>query len=137
MKFSRKMWLIIILKVTQNQGFTLSLENTFLEKLRGRRWEGSNRPPSFVRLDFFITNCDILYIIELLELWFAELHVSWIKSRYSKLCEILKAEKKYVDADFARDRLQCSLLISINKLLFPLKPSGNHCFSDDFRGDRS
>ena len=29
MKFSGKMWLI---KVTKNQGFTLSLKNTFLEK---------------------------------------------------------------------------------------------------------
>lgn len=30
--FSRKMSLLIISKVTNNQGFTLSLENTFCEK---------------------------------------------------------------------------------------------------------
>ena len=36
MKFSRKMRLMIILKVTRNQGFTLSLEDTFFEKsIRG------------------------------------------------------------------------------------------------------
>ena len=35
MKFSWKMWLMIILKVTKSQGFTLSLENTFLEKPQG------------------------------------------------------------------------------------------------------
>ena len=32
MKSSGKMCLMIILKVTKNQGFTLSLEDTFLEK---------------------------------------------------------------------------------------------------------
>ena len=32
MKFSRKMCLNIILKVTKNQGFTLSFEDTFFEK---------------------------------------------------------------------------------------------------------
>ena len=31
MKFSGKMWLMIMLKVTKNQGFTLSLEDTILE----------------------------------------------------------------------------------------------------------
>ena len=31
MKFSGKMWLMIMLEVTKNQGFTLSLEDTFLE----------------------------------------------------------------------------------------------------------
>ena len=37
MKFSRKMWLMIILKVIKNQDFTLFLEDTFLflEKPRG------------------------------------------------------------------------------------------------------
>ena len=34
-KFSGKMWLMAILKVTKNQGFTFSLEDTFLEKLQG------------------------------------------------------------------------------------------------------
>ena len=32
MKFLGKLWLIIILKVTKNHGFTLSLEDIFLEK---------------------------------------------------------------------------------------------------------
>ena len=35
MKFSGKMCLMIILKVTKNQGFTLSLEDTFFEKPQG------------------------------------------------------------------------------------------------------
>ena len=34
MKFSGKMWLMIILKITKKQSYTLSLENTFLEKLQ-------------------------------------------------------------------------------------------------------
>ena len=38
MRFSGKRWLIIILKVTEKQGSTLSLENKFLETpwLRGQ-----------------------------------------------------------------------------------------------------
>ena len=43
MKFSEKMRLLIILKVKENQDFTLSLEDTFLEKPQGRRpwgWGG-------------------------------------------------------------------------------------------------
>ena len=35
MKFLEKMYLKIILKVTINQGFTLSLEDTFFEKTTG------------------------------------------------------------------------------------------------------
>ena len=35
MKFSRKMCLKMILKVTKNQGFTLSVEDTFFEKPQG------------------------------------------------------------------------------------------------------
>ena len=47
MKVSGRMWLMIILKVTKYQGFTLSLslslslENTFLEKPQGK---GGGRP---------------------------------------------------------------------------------------------
>ena len=37
MKFKKKMSLMIILKVTKKQGFTLFLENTVLEKPHGRR----------------------------------------------------------------------------------------------------
>ena len=39
MKFAGKMCLMIILKVTKNQGFILSLEDTFFEKPQG---EGVN-----------------------------------------------------------------------------------------------
>ena len=39
MKFSERKWLMIILKVTKKQGFTLSLESAFLEKPQ------SNWPP--------------------------------------------------------------------------------------------
>ena len=36
MKFSGKMWLMVILKVTEKkQGFTLFLQNTFFEKPQG------------------------------------------------------------------------------------------------------
>ena len=35
MKFSDKMWLMIMLKVTKKQDFTLSSEDTFLEKPQG------------------------------------------------------------------------------------------------------
>ena len=49
MKFSRKMCLMIILKVTKNQGFTISLEDTFFEKPQGREDGGGGQidpPPS-------------------------------------------------------------------------------------------
>ena len=39
MKFSGKMWLIIILKVTKNQHSTLSLEDKFFEKPQGDQIE--------------------------------------------------------------------------------------------------
>ena len=38
MKFSRKMWLMLILKVAKNQGFTLTLEDKFFEKPQGANW---------------------------------------------------------------------------------------------------
>ena len=41
MKYSGKVWIKIILKVTKKQSFTLSLEDTFLEKPQGEG--GSNR----------------------------------------------------------------------------------------------
>ena len=49
LKFSGKMWLMIILKVTKNQGFTLSLESAFLEKPQGKG-EGSSWPPSLLKV---------------------------------------------------------------------------------------
>ena len=42
-KFAGKVWLMVIWKVTKNQGFTLSLEDVFFEKPLGG---GSNWPPS-------------------------------------------------------------------------------------------
>ena len=42
MKFSGKIWLMIILKVAKNQGFILSLEDTFFKKPQ----DGSNWTPS-------------------------------------------------------------------------------------------
>ena len=36
--FSGKMWLLIILKVTKKQGFTLLLEDTVSKNHRGGRW---------------------------------------------------------------------------------------------------
>ena len=34
-EFQGKLWLMIILKVTKNQGFTLSLEDSFMENQSG------------------------------------------------------------------------------------------------------
>ena len=48
MKFSGKMWLMIILKVKKEQGFTLSLEDTFFEKPQG--WGGQIDPPAVLGL---------------------------------------------------------------------------------------
>ena len=48
MKFSEKMWLMIILKFTKNQGFTLSLEDKFFEKPQG---VGQIDPASRVRVE--------------------------------------------------------------------------------------
>ena len=48
MKFSGKMCLKVILKVTKNQGLTLSIEDTFFEKPRGdggRGGGGKLTPP--------------------------------------------------------------------------------------------
>ena len=47
MKFSGKMCLMIILKVTKNQGFTLSLEDKFFEKPQGG---GQIDPPGILGL---------------------------------------------------------------------------------------
>ena len=61
MKFSGKMCFKIILKVTKNQGFTLSLEDTFFGKPQG----GSNWPPFLSRFRVnnggFITDKELKY----------------------------------------------------------------------------
>ena len=44
MKCSGKMCFKVILKVTENQGFTLSLEDTFFEKPQGGQFD--RRPPA-------------------------------------------------------------------------------------------
>ena len=56
MKFSGKMSVMIILKVTKSQASTLSLEEAFLGKLQG--WGGGSDcppPPAFLGL---IKRCD-------------------------------------------------------------------------------
>ena len=53
MKLSGKTWIMIILKVTKNQGFTLSLESTFLEKPQGGR---VNLIPSLFRVKLHLTS---------------------------------------------------------------------------------
>ena len=53
MKFSGKMCLMIMLKVTKNQGFTLCLEDTFFEKQQGRGGGGQidTLPPIVLGLE--------------------------------------------------------------------------------------
>ena len=46
MKCSGKMCFKVILKVTENQGFTLSLEDTFFEKPQGGQFDRRPPPPS-------------------------------------------------------------------------------------------
>ena len=55
MKFSGKMCLKMILKVTKNQGFTLSLEDTFFEKPQGRGGGQIDRPSRF-RVKYYSSN---------------------------------------------------------------------------------
>ena len=45
MKFSGEVCLKMILKVTKNQGFTLSLEDTFFKKPQVGGWGGQIDPP--------------------------------------------------------------------------------------------
>ena len=45
-KFSEKTWLMIILKVTKNQDFSLSLVNTILEKPKGESKFTSSPQPN-------------------------------------------------------------------------------------------
>ena len=52
MKFSGKMCLKIVLKVTKNQGFTLSLEDAFFEKPLGGKIDPSSPPPVDLGLMF-------------------------------------------------------------------------------------
>ena len=47
-KFSGKMWLMIILKVIKNQGFTVFLEDKFFEKPWGRGGGVSNWLPPVI-----------------------------------------------------------------------------------------
>ena len=71
MKTSGKMWLMIILKVIQNQAFTLSLEDAFLQKPQkgwGGGWGGGggaqNDPSSLLSVKK--ENKNILYIAYIL-----------------------------------------------------------------------
>ena len=56
MQFSRKMCLKIILKVTKNQGFTLSLEDTFFEKPQGGNGGQTDPIFSHFRVRYFSTD---------------------------------------------------------------------------------
>ena len=57
MKFSVKVWLVIILKVAKNQGFTLSLEDTFFEKpQRGERRGFKLTPAAVLELIWCLLN---------------------------------------------------------------------------------
>ena len=58
MNFSEKMCLMITLKVTKNQGFTLSLEDSFFEKLQGG--EGQFDPLQFFFCDIYWKKKSIL-----------------------------------------------------------------------------
>ena len=51
MNFPGKMWLMIIFNVTKNQGFTFSLEDSFLEKPKWRRGAGQIDTKAFLGLN--------------------------------------------------------------------------------------
>ena len=55
MKCSGKMCLMIILKVTKNQGFTLCLEDTIFEEPQGEGQTEPPPPPSSFRVNVEIT----------------------------------------------------------------------------------
>ena len=71
MKFSGNMWLMILSKVTKNQGFTLPLEDTFFKKPQGRG--ESNWPPSrsrvkiLAKVNLFGYDVFVWWIIKLLD----------------------------------------------------------------------
>ena len=56
MKFSEKMWLMIIIKVAKKQGFTVSLESTFFKKQHGDGWSnlGIRRLETFTNVVVYI-----------------------------------------------------------------------------------
>ena len=85
MKFSGKMWLMIILKITKSQGFTFPLEDTFFEKPQGSNW----LPPAVLglRAPFFtehlrrmLQQCSINVLDEGLVI---ELLLWWADKRYT------------------------------------------------------
>ena len=59
MKFSGKVWLMTILKVTKKQGFTLSPKNAFLEKPRG---EVKLTPEAFLGIPTHVLFCEFCKI---------------------------------------------------------------------------
>ena len=62
MKFLGKMRLMIILKVTKNRGFTLSLEDTFVEKPQGGCQIDAPPPPAALGLNTFAGQITIYQI---------------------------------------------------------------------------
>ena len=71
MKFSGKMYFKIILKVTKNQGFTLSLEDIFFEKPQGGSiW----LPPSLSGILGLRNNFPTLKPQNIFKIWFKKQH---------------------------------------------------------------
>ena len=69
MKFSGKMCLIIILKVTKNQGLTLSLEDKYFEKLQG----GDPLPPAVLGLNVRIEKNNLSTIHDFFQIYFSKI----------------------------------------------------------------
>ena len=87
MKFSGKMCLRIILKVTENQGFTLSLENTFFEKPQGGQIDPS--PPAVLGLKNMASSEGISYLQEFFMLL-------WVnRGWYTSNCKELELEVNF------------------------------------------
>ena len=112
MTFSGKMCLMIILKVTKKQGFTLSLEDTVLKNSQG----GSHWPPSLLKVNFYYTKVNAwspwipcCFYNEQYQSWF--IHFSVYKnnplfSRFLwKLVHFRRNWKKFNEAELTRWRI--------------------------------
>ena len=104
MKFSGKIWLMIILKFTKNQSFTLSLEDTFLEKPQG----GSSWPPDpVVFLGLMQSINHLMFSAPFYQIW--------------KACKTyavrISMEQKQLFADFLQNSVLKNLAIFTEKHL--------------------
>ena len=104
---------MIILKITKKQGFTLSLEDTFLEKPQ----EGSNvpLPPAFLGLK----HCGSLI-------------ASSTPNLFSLTCQSCISESSYI----SESSISFNPIHVTDLFLYPLTTSENIWFSDIFRGHR-